>query len=58
MIDIDFKSGFQVIQNKGVHYRFSFADLTTDHVDEIEAAAAKIIREFTETDISGMPQLS
>lgn len=54
MIDIDFKSGFQVIQNKGVHYRFSFADLTTDHVDEIEAAAAKIIREFTETDISGM----
>lgn len=54
MIEIDFTSGFQAIQNKGVHYRFAFADLTKQGADEIETAAAKIIREFTETDISGM----
>lgn len=54
MIDIDFTSGFQAIQNKGVHYRFAFADLSRYDADEIETAAAKIIGEFTEIDISGM----
>ena len=50
MIQIDFKSGFQAIQNKGVHYRFAFADLTTEDTPQIQLAAAGIIREFTETD--------
>ena len=53
MIQIDFTSGFQAIQNKGVHYRFAFADLLTEYSSKIQLAAANIIREYTETDPGG-----
>lgn len=53
MIDIDFTSGFQAIQNKGVHYRFAFANLKNENAPQIQLAAANIIRKFTETDPGG-----
>lgn len=54
MVKIDFISGFQAIQNKGVHYRFAFANLKNENAPQIQLAAANIIRKFTETDVSGM----
>lgn len=51
-IKIDFQNGFQAIQTKGVHYHFSFASLQHPDHSELMDAAAGIIREFTETDIS------
>lgn len=53
MIDIDFTSGFQAIQNKGIHYRFAFANLRTEGATQIQLAAAAIIKNFTETDPGG-----